>query len=127
MDFTKIDTLTNEYQQRLADHMIELRPSGGFVNYNAIQTAFNKFFPDDNESDPLSVLNTAKSNSNIAAMRVAMEDPDLGITLPNGYGALSLQVRDFIAGFLIDYVNKDYKNKEQVQYMIELGALAQSV
>ena len=33
---------------------------------------------------------------------MAMEDPDLGITLPNGYGALSLQVRDFIAGFLID-------------------------
>ncbi|WFA84279.1 S-layer homology domain-containing protein [Paenibacillus amylolyticus] len=127
LDFTKIDTLTNEYQQQLADHMIELRPSGGFVNYNAIQTAFNKFFPDDNESNPLSVLNTAKSNSNIAAMRMAMEDPDLGITLPNGYGALSLQVRDFIAGFLIEYVNKDYKNKEQVQYMIELGVLAQSV
>ncbi|WP_017691571.1 S-layer homology domain-containing protein [Paenibacillus sp. PAMC 26794] len=127
VDFTKIDTLTNEYQQQLADHMIELRPSGGFVNYNAIQIAFNKFFPDDNESDPLTVLNTAKSNSDIAAMRVAMENPDLGITLPNGYGALSLQVRDFIAGFLIDYVNKDYKNKEQVQYMIELGVLAQSV
>ncbi|MET1123483.1 hypothetical protein ABWU59_31830, partial [Priestia megaterium] len=76
---------------------------------------------------PLTVLNTAKTNGNIAAMRLAMEDPDLGITLPNGYGALSLQVRDFIAGFLIEYVNKDYKNKEQVQYMMELAVLAQSV
>ncbi|KAJ3198265.1 hypothetical protein HK101_007786 [Irineochytrium annulatum] len=38
-------------------------------------------------------------------MRVAMENPDLGITLPDGYGALT----------------------PQVQYMIELGVLAQSV
>ncbi|APO42985.1 hypothetical protein BS614_02145 [Paenibacillus xylanexedens] len=127
LNFAEIDTLTDEYKQQLADLILELRPIGGYVSYNAIQTAFNKFFPDDNESDPLTVLNTAKSNSNIAAMRVAMEDPDLGITLPNGYGALSLQVRDFIAGFLIEYVNKDYKNKEQVQYMMELAVLAQSI
>ncbi|WP_091012390.1 MULTISPECIES: S-layer homology domain-containing protein [Paenibacillus] len=123
----KVHDLTNEEREQLADHMLSERPLGGYASFEAIQTAFNKFFPDDNESDPLTVLNTAKSNSNIEAMRMAMEDPDLGITLPNGYGALSLQVRDFIAGFLIEYVNKDYKNKEQVQYMIELGVLAQSV
>ncbi|MEK3778784.1 MULTISPECIES: S-layer homology domain-containing protein [unclassified Paenibacillus] len=126
LDVSKLDNLTSEEQKQLADHMLTERPLGGYASFEAIQTAFNKFFPDDNE-DPLTVLNTAKSNSNIEAMRMAMEDPDLGITLPNGYGALSLQVRDFIAGFLIDYVNKDYKNKEQVQYMIELGVLAQSV
>ncbi|KAA8753466.1 S-layer homology domain-containing protein [Paenibacillus sp. UASWS1643] len=127
LDVSKLDNLTSEEQKQLADHMLNERPVNGYASFEAIQTAFNKFFPDDNESDPLTVLNAAKSNSNIAAMRMAMEDPDLGITLPNGYGALSLQVRDFIAGFLIDYVNKDYKNKEQVQYMIELGVLAQSV
>ncbi|MEK4371676.1 S-layer homology domain-containing protein [Paenibacillus sp. FSL R5-0473] len=127
LDVGKVHDLTNEEREQLADLMLSERPLGGYASFEEIQTAFNKFFPDDNESDPLSVLNTAKSNSNIAAMRMAMEDPDLGITLPNGYGALSLQVRDFIAGFLIDYVNKDYKNKEQVQYMIELGVLAQSV
>ncbi|WP_340388079.1 S-layer homology domain-containing protein [Paenibacillus sp. FSL E2-0151] len=127
LDVSKLNDLTSEEQEQLADHMLSERPLGGYASFEEIQTAFNKFFPDDNESDPLSVLNTAKSNSNIAAMRMAMEDPDLGITLPNGYGALSLQVRDFIAGFLIEYVNKDYKNKEQVQYMIELGVLAQSV
>ncbi|WP_340031484.1 S-layer homology domain-containing protein [Paenibacillus sp. FSL K6-1122] len=127
LDVSKLNDLTSEEQQELAEYMLSERPLGGYASFEEIQTAFNKFFPDDNESDPLSVLNTAKSNSNIAAMRMAMEDPDLGITLPNGYGALSLQVRDFIAGFLIDYVNKDYKNKEQVQYMIELGVLAQSV
>lgn len=127
LDVGKVHDLTNEEREQLADLMLSERPLGGYASFEEIQTAFNKFFPDDNESDPLSVLNTAKSNSNIAAMRMAMEDPDLGITLPNGYGALSLQVRDFIAGFLIEYVNKDYKNKEQVQYMIELGVLAQSV
>lgn len=127
LDVSKLNDLTSEEQEELAEYMLSERPLGGYASFEEIQTAFNKFFPDDNESDPLSVLNTAKSNSNIAAMRMAMEDPDLGITLPNGYGALSLQVRDFIAGFLIEYVNKDYKNKEQVQYMIELGVLAQSV
>ncbi|WP_127550232.1 S-layer homology domain-containing protein [Paenibacillus amylolyticus] len=127
LDVSKLNDLTSEEQEELAEYMLSERPLGGYASFEEIQTAFNQFFPDDNESDPLSVLNTAKSNSNIAAMRMAMEDPDLGITLPNGYGALSLQVRDFIAGFLIEYVNKDYKNKEQVQYMIELGVLAQSV
>ncbi|WP_405158182.1 S-layer homology domain-containing protein [Paenibacillus sp. FSL H8-0283] len=127
LDVSKLNDLTSEEQQELAEYMLSERPLGGYASFEEIQTAFNKFFPDDNESDPLTVLNTAKTNGNIAAMRVAMEDPELGITLPNGYGALSLQVRDFIAGFLIDYVNKDYKNKEQVQYMIELGVLAQSV
>ncbi|ETT35070.1 cell surface glycoprotein 2 [Paenibacillus sp. FSL R5-192] len=127
LDISKWENLSSEEQDQLADLMLNERPLGGYASFEEIQTAFNKFFPDDNESDPLTVLNTAKTNGNIAAMRVAMEDPELGITLPNGYGALSLQVRDFIAGFLIDYVNKDYKNKEQVQYMIELGVLAQSV
>ncbi|WP_339190598.1 S-layer homology domain-containing protein [Paenibacillus sp. FSL R5-0490] len=127
INISKWEDLTSEEQEQLADHMLSERPLGGYASFEEIQTAFNKFFPDDNESDPLSVLNTAKTNGDVADMRMAMEDPDLGITLPNGYGALSLQVRDFIAGFLIEYVNKDYKNKEQVQYMIELGVLAQSV
>ncbi|MGE6576854.1 S-layer homology domain-containing protein [Paenibacillus xylanexedens] len=127
LDVGKVHDLTNEEREQLAEHMLNERPVNGYASFEEIQTAFNQFFPDDNESDPLTVLNTAKSNSKIAAMRVAMENPDLGITLPNGYGALSLQVRDFIAGFLIEYVNKDYKNKEQVQYMMELAVLAQSV
>jgi hypothetical protein len=75
----------------------------------------------------LTVLNTAKNNFDVAAMRAAMENPDLGITLPDGYGALTPQVKNFIAGFLIQYVSKEFKNKEQVQYMIELGVLTQSV
>ncbi|MEK4663707.1 S-layer homology domain-containing protein [Priestia sp. FSL H7-0729] len=127
LDVSKLDNLTSEEQEQLADHMLSERPLGGYASFEAIQTAFNKFFPDDNDADPLTVLNTAKRNFDVAAMRVAMEDPDLGITLPDGYGALSSQVKNFIAGFLIQYVNKDYKNKEQVQYMIELGVLAQSV
>ncbi|WP_413406771.1 S-layer homology domain-containing protein [Paenibacillus amylolyticus] len=127
LDISKWENLSSEEREKLADLMLSERLDEGYTSFEEIQTAFNKFFPDDNESDPLTVLNTAKTNGNIAAMRLAMEDPDLGITLPNGYGALSLQVRDFIAGFLIEYVNKDYKNKEQVQYMMELAVLAQSV
>ncbi|MEO2210297.1 S-layer homology domain-containing protein [Paenibacillus amylolyticus] len=127
LDVGKVHDLTNEERDQLADHMLNERPVNGYASFEAIQTAFNQFFPDDNETDPLTVLNTAKSNFDRDAMRVAMENPDLGITLPDGYGALSSQVKNFIAGFLIQYVNKDYKNKEQVQYMIELGVLAQSV
>ncbi|WP_186333737.1 S-layer homology domain-containing protein [Paenibacillus xylanexedens] len=127
LDFSKLDNLTNEEREQLADHMLSERPLGGYASFEAIQIAFNKFFPDDNDADPLTVLNTAKNNFDVAAMRVAMENPDLGITLPDGYGALTPQVKNFIAGFLIQYVSKEFKNKEQVQYMIELGVLAQSV
>ncbi|MEW4431314.1 S-layer homology domain-containing protein [Paenibacillus pabuli] len=123
LDVSKVHNLTNEEREQLASHMLIERPVYGYESFAAIQTAFNKFFP----YDALSVLNTAKNNRDVTAMREAMEDPNLGITLPNGYGAVSLQVRDFIAQFLIDYVKKDYKNKEQIQYMIELGFLAQSI
>ncbi|MGC5774818.1 S-layer homology domain-containing protein [Paenibacillus pabuli] len=128
LDISKMDNLTPEEQGQLADYMISQRPIGGYASFGAIQTAFDQFFnDDDNESDPLAAVNAAKSSNNINGMILAMEDPDLGITLPNGYGALSLQERTFIAGFLIDYVKKDYKSKEQVQYMIELAVLAQSI
>ncbi|WP_338589395.1 S-layer homology domain-containing protein [Paenibacillus sp. Y5S-9] len=127
LDISKWENLSFEEQEQLADLMLSERPVNGYASFEEIQTAFNKFFPDDNEADPLTVLNTAKSNFDVAAMRVAMENPDLGITLPDGYGALTPQVKNFIAGFLIQYVSKEFKNKEQVQYMIELGVLTQSV
>ncbi|MHA7578925.1 S-layer homology domain-containing protein [Paenibacillus vandeheii] len=128
LDISKWDNLTPEQQEQLADHMLTQRPANGYTSYEAIQTVFDQFFnDDDNENDALAAVNAAKSNSNINAMILAMEDPDLGITLPNGYGALSLQERTFIAGFLIEYVKNDYRNKEQVQYMIELAVLAQSI
>ncbi|MCW3793178.1 S-layer homology domain-containing protein [Paenibacillus sp. LS1] len=127
LEISKWGSLINEEREQLAEHMLNERPLGGYASFEEIQTAFNKFFPDDNESDPLTVLNTAKTNGDRAAMRVAMENPDLGITLPNGYGALTPQVKNFIAGFLIRYAEGDFKNKGQVQYMIELGVLVQSL
>lgn len=126
LNTSKWNNLTTEEQEHLADHMLTQRPVNGYTSFEAIQTAFNQFFP-GNETDALAAVNAAKNNSNINAMILAMEDPDLGITLPNGYGALSLQERTFIAKFLIDYVKNDYRNKEQVQYMIELAVLAQSI
>ncbi|MBU5353027.1 S-layer homology domain-containing protein [Paenibacillus barcinonensis] len=128
LDVSKINELeTNEDWEKLANHMIAERPSGGYASYEQIQTAFNKFFPDDDNTDALSVLNAAKKSGSTAAMRTAMENPDLGITFPEGYGAVSLEVRNFIADFLIKNVKNDFDNKGQVQYMIELGYLAQSV
>ncbi|GAS84194.1 S-layer homology domain-containing protein [Paenibacillus amylolyticus] len=127
LDFAEMDTLTNEYKQQLADHMLSERPLGGYASFEEIQTAFNKFFPDDNDSDPLTALNAAKSNSNRDTMRVAMENPALGITLPASYDTLTPQVKEFIAGFLIQYAKGDFKNTDQVQYMIELGVLVQSL
>ncbi|WP_339167747.1 S-layer homology domain-containing protein [Paenibacillus sp. FSL R5-0341] len=127
LDISKWDSLINEEREQLADHMLNERPLGGYASFEEIQTAFNKFFPDDNDSDPLTALNAAKSNSNRDTMRVAMENPALGITLPAGYDTLTPQVKEFIAGFLIRYAEKDFKNKDQVQYMIELGVLVQSL
>ncbi|MEC0123199.1 S-layer homology domain-containing protein [Paenibacillus pabuli] len=126
LDINKMDNLTPEEQGQLADHMISLRPSGGYATYEAVQTAFNQFFP-DNESEALAAVNAARVNKNIDAMRLAMENPDLDITLPNEYGSLSKQVKDYVAGFLIDNIKRSYDNKQQVQYMIELAVQAQLI
>ncbi|CAM2777219.1 hypothetical protein HP548_13495 [Paenibacillus taichungensis] len=126
LDTGKMDNLTPEQKEQLADHMLTERPIGGYASFEAIQTAFDQFFP-GNEVDALAAVNAAKSNSdNINDMILAMENPDLKINFPNGYYE-SLQVKKFIAKFLIDYVKNDYKNKDQVQYMVDLGVLAQSI
>lgn len=129
IDVEKIDGIKTDAQKvtALADHMIAKRPAGGYESFVQIQTAFDKFFSSDNNTDVLSVLNAARKSGNKTAMRDAMEDPALEIKFPDGYENLNPQVRDFIAGFLIQYVSEDYENKNQVQLMIELGMLAQSV
>ncbi|SCY82681.1 S-layer homology domain-containing protein [Paenibacillus polysaccharolyticus] len=129
IDVEKIDGIKKDIQKSnaLADHMIAERPDGGYESFVQIQTAFDKFFSSDNNTDVLSVLNAARKSGNKTAMREAMEDPALEIKFPDGYENLNPQVRDFIAGFLIQYVSEDYENKNQVQLMIELGMLAQSV
>ncbi|PWW38001.1 MULTISPECIES: S-layer homology domain-containing protein [Paenibacillus] len=126
LDTSKMDNLTPEQKEQLADHMLTERPNGGYASLEDVQTTFNEFFP-GNEADALAAVNAAKSNSdNINDMILAMENPDLKINFPNGYYE-SLQVKKFIAKFLIDYVKNDYKNKDQVQYMVDLGVLAQSI
>lgn len=129
IDVEKIDGIKKDIQKSnaLADHMIAERPDGGYESFVQIQTSFDKFFSSDNNTDVLSVLNAARKSGNKTAMREAMEDPALEIKFPDGYENLNPQVRDFIAGFLIQYVSEDYENKNQVQLMIELGMLAQSV
>ncbi|KAA8784046.1 hypothetical protein EC604_09320 [Paenibacillus amylolyticus] len=129
IDVSKMDGIKTDAQKlnALADHMIAERPAGGYESFVQIQNAFDKFFSSDNNTDALSVLNAARKSGNKTAMRDAMEDPALGIKFPDGYENLNPKVRDFIAGFLIQYVSEDYENKNQVQLMIELGVLAQSV
>ncbi|MDT0124783.1 S-layer homology domain-containing protein [Paenibacillus sp. RRE4] len=129
LDMSKMNGIKTDAQKlnALADHMIAERPAGRYESFVQIQTAFDKFFSSDNNTDVLSVLNAARKNGNKTAMRDAMEDPALEIKFPDGYENLNPQVRDFIAGFLIQYVSEDYENKNQVQLMIELGMLAQSV
>ncbi|RAW16104.1 hypothetical protein DC345_11515 [Paenibacillus taichungensis] len=125
LDTSKMDNLTPEQKEQLADHMLTERPTNGYASFESIQTTFNEFFP-GNEIDALAAVNAAKSSNDIDGMILAVENPDLEINLPNGYYE-SLQVKKFIAGFLIDYVKNDYRNKDQVQYMIELAVLAQSI
>ncbi|WP_269054269.1 S-layer homology domain-containing protein [Paenibacillus tundrae] len=125
LDTSKMDNLTPEQKEQLADHMLTERPMGGYASFESIQTTFNEFFP-GNEIDALAAVNAAKSSNDIDGMILAMENPDLKINFPNGYYE-SLQVKKFIAKFLIDYVKNDYKNKDQVQYMVDLGVLAQSI
>ncbi|MFB8376303.1 S-layer homology domain-containing protein [Paenibacillus taichungensis] len=128
LDTSKMDNLTTEEREHLADHMLTQRPIGGYASYEAIQTVFDQFFnDDDNESDPLAAVNAARVDKNIDAMRLAMENQELGIDFPNEYGSLSKNVKDYVAGFLIDNIKRNYENKEQVQYMIELAVQAQLI
>ncbi|WP_405154476.1 S-layer homology domain-containing protein [Paenibacillus sp. FSL K6-0108] len=126
LNTSKMDNLTPEEQEQLADHMLTERPIGGYASFEAIQSAFNQFFP-GNEADALAAVNTARVDKNIDAMRLAMENQELGIDFPNEYGSLSKQVKDYVAGFLIDNIKKNYESKEQVQYMIELAVQAQLI
>ncbi|WP_433948855.1 S-layer homology domain-containing protein [Paenibacillus taichungensis] len=126
LDTSKMDNLTPEEQEQLADHMLTERPIGGYASFESIQTTFNEFFP-GNEIDALAAVNTARVDKNIDAMRLAMENQELGIDFPNEYGSLSKQVKDYVAGFLIDNIKRNYENKEQVQYMIELAVQAQLI
>ncbi|WDQ33568.1 S-layer homology domain-containing protein [Paenibacillus marchantiae] len=126
LDTSKMDNLTQEQKEQLADHMLTERPIGGYTSFEAIQIAFNQFFP-GNEADALAAVNTARVDKNIDAMRLAMENQELGIDFPNEYDSLSKQVKDYVAGFLIDNIKRNYENKEQVQYMIELAVQAQLI
>ncbi|UPK43883.1 S-layer homology domain-containing protein [Paenibacillus pabuli] len=126
LNTSKMDNLTPEEQEQLADHMLTERPIGGYASFEGIQSAFNQFFP-GNEADALAAVNTARVDKNIDAMRLAMENQELGIDFPNEYGSLSKQVKDYVAGFLIDNIKKNYESKEQVQYMIELAVQAQLI
>lgn len=126
LDTSKMDTLTQEQKEQLVDHMLTERPIGGYTSFEAIQNAFNQFFP-GNEIDALAAVNAARVDKNIDAMRLAMENQELDIDFPNEYGSLSKQVKDYVAGFLIDNIKKNYENKEQVQYMIELAVQAQLI
>ncbi|SEO49146.1 DUF4073 domain-containing protein [Paenibacillus sp. OK076] len=126
LDTRKMDNLTQEQKEQLADQMLTERPIGGYTSFEAIQNAFNQFFP-GNEADALAAVNTARVDKNIDAMRLAMENQELGIDFPNEYGSLSKQVKDYVAGFLIDNIKKNYESKEQVQYMIELAVQAQLI
>lgn len=126
LDISKMDNLTPDQKDQLADHMLSERPVNGYASFEAIQTAFIKFFPND-ETDALAAVNAARVNKNIDAMRLAMENPDLGITLPNEYGSVSKQVKEYVAEFLIDNIKRNYENKKQVQYMIELAVQAQLI
>ena len=49
LNISKWEDLTAEEQEQLADHMLSERPLGGYASFEEIQTAFNKFFPDDNK------------------------------------------------------------------------------
>ncbi|MDK8190486.1 S-layer homology domain-containing protein [Paenibacillus sp. UMB7766-LJ446] len=126
LDISKMDNLTPEQKEQLADHMLTERPIGGYASLEDIQTAFNKFFS-GNEVDALAAVNAARVDKNIDAMRLAMENQELGIDFPNEYGSLSKNVKDYVAGFLIDNIKKNYESKEQVQYMIELAVQAQLI
>ena|GEM_PF-1194950 len=130
LQLNKLDELNTEVDRTaFAQWMISKRPmDGGYKSFIEVQMDFNKFFnPDTNTPVTITQVNEARLNQDAVTMRQLIENPALGIHLPTEYETLTSEVKDYIASFLFNNIKKDYENKAQVQYMIELAIQIQTI
>ncbi|MEK3705398.1 S-layer homology domain-containing protein [Paenibacillus sp. FSL R7-0198] len=120
------DLLNDSEEESLAQWMLDQRPNGGYASFVAIQEAFDRFF-NPNILTPLAEVNAARLGKDAEAMRQAIENPALGIHLPDEYAALTPEVKEYVAEFMFKNIKKDYEDEKQVQYMIELAIQIQSI
>ncbi|MFJ2046666.1 S-layer homology domain-containing protein [Paenibacillus taichungensis] len=127
LDLGKMSTIENDTQRKndLAQWMIDHKPLGGYSSVSEVQAEFDAFF--DDETDPLAAVNAAKTNRDEHAMLLAIQSPALGIQFPALFNDFTEQQQLAVAKFLYKNMVKNYKNKDQVQYMIELAVQAQSI
>ncbi|MEK4438791.1 DUF4073 domain-containing protein [Paenibacillus sp. FSL K6-2862] len=78
-------------------------------------------FTENRGADPLEAINLAKSNEDVAGVLTAVQDPQVGVILPQDFGNWTEDEKESMAEFLT-FMNgsKGYINKDQVQYVIDL-------
>ncbi|WP_416293222.1 DUF4073 domain-containing protein [Paenibacillus illinoisensis] len=78
-------------------------------------------FTENRGADPLEALNLAKSNGDLAGVLSAVQDPQVGVFLPQDFDNWTKDEKESMAEFLT-FMNgsKGYVNKDQVQYVIDL-------
>ncbi|WP_153980422.1 DUF4073 domain-containing protein [Paenibacillus xylanilyticus] len=78
-------------------------------------------FTENRGADPLEALNLAKSNGDLAGVLSAVQDPQVGVILPQDFDNWTKDEKESMAEFLT-FMNgsKGYVSKDQVQYVIDL-------
>lgn len=78
-------------------------------------------FTENRGADPLDALNLAKSNQDVDGVLAAVQDPQVGVILPQDFGNWTKDEKESMAEFLtLMNGSKGYVNKDQVQYVIDL-------
>ena len=78
-------------------------------------------FTENRGADPLEALNLAKSNEDVAGVLAAVQDPQVGVILPQDFGNWTKDEKESMAEFLtLMNGSKGYVSKDQVQYVIDL-------
>ncbi|WP_336782519.1 DUF4073 domain-containing protein [Paenibacillus illinoisensis] len=78
-------------------------------------------FTENRGADPLEALNLAKSNQDLDGVLAAVQDPQVGVILPQDFGNWTKDEKKSMAEFLtLMNGSKGYVSKDQVQYVIDL-------
>lgn len=71
---------------------------------------------------PLDSLNVAKGEESISDVLEILGDPELGVTLPNGYKYWSEDLKESLAENVIYTTSEDFQNVTQVQKIVDLAS-----
>lgn len=95
LDFSRAydPALTEEDREALPPWLLDKRPEGGYATIDQIQNAFDNFFADI----AVKAVNQAIEDENTEALLNALQNPALGLTLPEGFDEWDETYRSYLA------------------------------